>query len=249
MIDLRSRVLPPAVTAIILASVAAGAPVAAQEFAVASIRQSDPHGVTPRPQMGPLVFFRSGTLTDLICLAYELERYQVAGGPRWEGEQRYDIQARAEAPTSPAAMRFMLRALLVERFRLQAHRGSQTMKVYALAVSKGGRQLKESAEETPRDGIGAIQVDSSAVRGRGVSMSLLARYLTLELGRPVLDETRLAGHYDFDIGFGETKPAEGSPESFGTIAYAVKYLGLKLESKSAAVPVLIVDRAEPPSAN
>ena len=80
-------------------------------------------------------------------------------------------------------------------------------------------------------------------------MRLLSHYLTLELDRLVLDETGLDGHYDFDISFGEVKPPEGSPEAFGTLAYAIKDLGLKLQSTRATVPVLIIDSAAPPSTN
>jgi hypothetical protein len=36
--------------------------------------------------------------------------------------------------------------------------------------------------------------------------------------RPVPDETGLDGHYDFVIAFGETKPSDGSAESFGALS-------------------------------
>jgi uncharacterized protein (TIGR03435 family) len=143
----------------------------------------------------------------------------------------------------------MLAALLRKRFQLKVHNDSRNMSVYALTVAAKGLKLKEAERDTPRDGRGAIQVGSSDVIGRGVTMGLLARYLTIELGRPVLDGTGLDGHYDFVVVFGETKPPDASVESFGSLSYAIKDLGLKLESKKASVPVLIVDSAEPPSAN
>jgi uncharacterized protein (TIGR03435 family) len=123
------------------------------------------------------------------------------------------------------------------------------MSVYSLIVGNRRERLRDAAKETPRDGVGAIQVGSSDVRGRGVTMRLLAAYLTMELGRPVLNETGLDGHYDFTVSFGDVKPPEGSPETFGTLAFAIRDLSLKLQSKRAAVPVLIIDSAMPPSAN
>jgi uncharacterized protein (TIGR03435 family) len=143
----------------------------------------------------------------------------------------------------------MLRSLLRDRFNLQVHADSQAMSVYALIVVDRRNTLRDAAKETPRDGIGAIQVGEADVRGRGVTMHLLARYLTLEVDRLVLDQTGLDGHYDFTVSFGEVKPPEGSPETFGALAYAIKGLGLKLQSKRTTVPVLIVDGAVPPSAN
>jgi uncharacterized protein (TIGR03435 family) len=199
--------------------------------------------------MGPMVFSRRASLKDLICLAYGLEKLQIVGGPKWLDTQQYDVEAKAESPAVPSEILQMLPSLLRDRFNLQVHTDSQAMSVYALVVVDRRDTLRDAAKETPRDGVGAIQVGTADVRGRGVTMRLLARYLTLEVDRLVLDETGLDGHYDFTISFGEVKPHEGSPETFGSLAYAIKDLGLKLQSKRATVPVLIIDSAVPPSAN
>lgn len=234
---------------LLLATLAGIGSAAEQQFAVASIRRSDLQTMSPRPRMGPLVFFRRARLKELIALAYDLEKYQVIGEPKWIDEQSYDIEAKAETPASPSGIRVMLIALLRERFHLQVHEDTQYMSVYALAATAKRGKLTEAGPDTPRDGAGAIQVSSADVHGRGVTMRLLARYLSLELGRPVLDETGLEGHYDFAIAFGETKPSDASAESFGSLSYAIKDLGLKLESRKAPVHVLIVDGVDPPSEN
>ena len=234
---------------LLLSSIGVNACAAETEFAVASIRPSDPNGPATRPRTGPMAFFRRASLKDLIGLAYDIERFQIVGGPNWLEQQRYDVDAKTETPASHAEILQMLRSLLQHRFNLKAHSDSQPMAVYALIVEHRREQLLDAAIETPRDGIGAIQVGSSDVRGRGVTMRLLARYLAIELGRPVLNETGLDGHYDFTVSFGDVKPPEDSPESFGSLSFAIKDLGLKLQSKRAAVPVLIIDSAVPPSAN
>ena len=218
-------------------------------FAVASIRPSDPQSPAYRPRMGPMVVFLRASLQDLICLAYGLEKFQIAGGPKWLGTQQYDVDAKAESPAGRPALLQMLRSLLRDRFDLRVHTVSQPMSVYALTVVKRRAELRDSAKETPRDGIGAIQVGTSDAVGRGVTMHLLAHYLTAELGRLVLDETGLDGHYDFTLSFGEARPPEGSAETFGPLAYAVKDLGLKLQPRRTNVPVLVVDSAMPPSTN
>jgi len=219
------------------------------EFAVASIHPSDPQSLAYRPRMGPLVFSRRASLKDLICLAYGLEKLQIVGGPKWLDTQQYDVEAKTGSPALPSEVLQMLRSLLRDRFSLQVHTDSQAMSVYALVVVARRDTLRDAAKETPRDGIGAIQVGAVDARGRGVTMHLLARYLTLEVDRLVLDQTGLDGHYDFTISFGEAKPPDGSPETFGSLAYAIKDLGLKLQAKRTTVPVLIIDSAVPPSAN
>ena len=219
------------------------------EFAVASIRPSEPQSPVSRPRMGPIVFSRRGSLKELICLAYGLEKLQIMGGPKWLETQQYDVEAKAESPAQPSDILQMLRSLLRDRFNLQVHSGSQVMSVYALVVFDRRDTLRDAAKETPPDGVGAIQVDTADVRGRGVTTRLLARYLTFEVGRLVLDETALDGHYDFTISFGEVKPPEGSPEAFGPLANAIKDLGLRLEARRANVPVLIIESAAPPLAN
>jgi uncharacterized protein (TIGR03435 family) len=234
---------------LLLANIGFYARAAEMQFAVASIRPSNPQSPNRRPLMEPTVFFRRGSLKELICLAYDLEKRQILGGPKWLGTQQYDVQATTESPASASQMLQMLRSLLRDRFDLHVHTGSQPMPVYGLTLVHRSDKLRDAAAETPRDGIGALQVDASYVLGRGVTMRLLAHYLPLELDRLVIDETGLDGHYDFTIAFGEVKPAEGSPETFGTLAYGIRELGLRLQSKRAAVPVLMIDSAAPPSAN
>ena len=95
---------------------------------------------------------------------------------------------------------------------------------------------------------------------RNMSLAVLANQLTgLENGidRPILDKTGLAGKYDFVF---EYKPQVDGPipagsdfqpdESAPTFLEALKQqLGLKLESQTGPVPVIVVDHVEQPSDN
>jgi uncharacterized protein (TIGR03435 family) len=64
-------------------------------------------------------------------------------------------------------------------------------------------------------------------------------------GRIVVDKTGLTGYYDLSL------PDAPSNESSGlSISAAIEErLGLKLEPQTVPLPVLIVDRAEQPTAN
>ena len=112
---------------------------------------------------------------------------------------------------------------------------------------------------------GGIQEMQASVPGRiragarDVNMQLLSNTLTGigNLDRPVLDHTGLAGTFDFVL---EWTPQLNGPlppgvnfqpdESGPTFLEALKeQLGLKLESQTGPVDVLVIDHIEEPSAN
>ncbi len=139
----------------------------------------------------------------------------------------------------------MLAHLLKSRFQLQWHQESQNMPALVLTVARNGPKLTPSKEGTPRDGRGAIQKDLIGVFVHGASMSLFTRYLTGDLGQPVLNKTGLDGIYDFRLKY----DSSDATAQFGSIFTALSEVGLKLESRKEAVPVIVIDRAEHPSEN
>jgi len=104
----------------------------------------------------------------LIRNAYQLQDFQVVGGPNWINSDRFDIVAKAEGNTPPTPpggppgpMQFMMRNLLKERFKLAVHNETRELPIYALTLvrsdGKLGPQLRPPA------------VDCAAIfaRGRG----------------------------------------------------------------------------------
>jgi uncharacterized protein (TIGR03435 family) len=76
-------------------------------------------------------------------------------------------------------------------------------------------------------------------------MSLIASYLGMSAGRPVLDRTGYKGQFVFSLEYSE-KPGDNRPD----ISTAVQeQLGLKLEPGRAAVEHLVIDHLERPSEN
>jgi uncharacterized protein (TIGR03435 family) len=132
-------------------------------FEVASIR---PVGDSPRPfgegffcafvcvNMGRLeikgsrVDIASMALDELLTRAYRIRPDQLSG-PDWMRNQRFDIVANIPEGVSSSQVPEMLRALLVERFHLTAHRETRDEPVYALLVGKNGPMLKKSTEAVP----------------------------------------------------------------------------------------------------
>jgi uncharacterized protein (TIGR03435 family) len=115
----------------------------------------------------------------------------------------------------------------------------------------------------PKEGLapdaqGVIQMGGGLMWARGASMRNLARGLRMELGVPVVDETKIAGNYDLKLRFEEgnddlaEKPdgprVDGTLET-GSVFTALKELGLRLESGKLPIEVLVIDSAERPSEN
>jgi len=95
----------------------------------------------------------------------------------------------------------MLQALSVERFQLKYHRETQEGPVYLLV--KGNNKLKlqepKNKDDFPwvGDAAGRGAIFGDGIAGLNISMPLLATRLSRYLGRPVLDQTRLDGSFDF----------------------------------------------------
>ncbi len=108
------------------------------------------------PHLGPRVTASRAEyiympLNELIALAYNMRNYQVTG-PDWTHTERFDIAATMPEGATRDDAPAMLRALLEDRFKLQAHKETQEHKVLALLVGKSGPKLKPStAEAQPVD--------------------------------------------------------------------------------------------------
>lgn len=92
------------------------------------------------------------------------------------------------------------------------------------------------------------------IRRSGVTLAALATFLQTSVNRPILDQTGLEGRFDVEYSFTPQPPTPGVESVFGpdapTLFVALEeQLGLKLESRRIAVPVLVVDSIERPTEN
>jgi uncharacterized protein (TIGR03435 family) len=93
------------------------------------------------------------------------------------------------------------------------------------------------------------------VGGRNVTMGLIANSLRAEPDgpdRPVLDMTGLSGTFDFTLEWAPQPPGSSiQPDESGpTFLEALRdQLGLKLDSQTGPVDIIVVDRVERPSEN
>jgi uncharacterized protein (TIGR03435 family) len=221
----------------------------AQEFEAASIKPSNPsRSIDVVISPGGRLTATNCTLQLLIQQAYNIDRYQLAGGPAWITDERYDVVATAR-PSSSAEQRVMLQNLLADRFRLKIRREVKEGTVYALV---GTGQVKLSPTKNPdarpllSSGFTGDH-DSPAVsyylQGQNVSMPLFATKLSGFVHHPVTDETKITGSFDFRFDY-----AEGNDSMF-LFAAIQKELGLRLEPRKGPVEMVVIEHAEKPSAN
>jgi uncharacterized protein (TIGR03435 family) len=177
------------------------------------------------------------SLRECIQFAYRIAtgREFELSGPGWLDTENFDIVATFPAETSSDRIRDMLRTLLTERFALRTHTETRKLESYALVVGKRGPKL--SAESTAADG--AFIFGEDHMTARGISLASLADRLSgpvFKLDRPVVDMTGIKGAYDFTL--------EWSPDGASIFAALQDELGLRLEARTMAFSILIVDHAD-----
>src|SRR5689334_4614159 len=109
-------------------------------FEVASIKQntSGDGGQYIRMMPGNRFNVTNMPPRQLIILAYQLQQFQLVGGPPWLASDHYDIVAKLAGeqmqfvPGQPNPMMLAMRTLLGERFKLKMHTETREMDVYNL---------------------------------------------------------------------------------------------------------------------
>ena len=226
------------------------------------------------------------SIKGLIAFAYNLQDFQLSGGPGWIASERYDVDAKVDDSRAAELrklsfwrrrdqMRLMVQSLLTDRFSLRLSHKTEMLPIYALVIAKTGAKLQESKpSENSSSGAtehfgqeGEFSMSQGQLTGQGISFEGLVHLLSWCLGRPVLDQAGLKGNYDFTLqwtpvqpraamptGPEGAKPAidnEPPPESSGPSIFTAiqEQLGLKLESTTGPVEVLVIDHVERPSEN
>jgi uncharacterized protein (TIGR03435 family) len=230
----------------------------APKFEIASIKPSPEsagwqYSIKPSPGG-----FRATNipLSYLITWAFQINDYQLIGGPAWM-TNRYDIAAQPAAPNS-ADWQLMVQGLLEERFHLKVHRETRERTEYALIVAKGGSKLKVpkeaacSAESDPEAGpCGRLSWNNTHLAGRRAPMKTLVFVLAQALRHTVVDETGLKGPFDMTLSWTpDAGIAQAPPDAPPPLLVAVEeQMGLKLQARKGQTGVIVVDHLEKPTEN
>ena len=208
------------------------------EFDVAVIKPSDPNNTNLRGRIdGAQLSLQGATLKFLINYAWDLnanDEEMLVGAPKWLDADHWDIIAKAaiEAPangkrTAPQItgedLQQMLRGLLMDRFKLQAHMEDRPISAYTLLadkpkLSKGDPSDRTRCEEGPgKDGkdprianpiLGRLITcqDMNMAEFSDMLQNLASGYIFV----PVKDETGLKGGYDFTLSFSTAGQLQGA---------------------------------------
>ena len=149
------------VAAVVAASVLTAAaqtpaPPADARFEVASIKRNRDGGPVAGLRRFPGGRFEATNiqLATLISFAYQLQPFELDGGPSWLMDDRWDILAKIDGDPPPAppgtvdAMMIATRALLADRFKLTLRRETREIQVYQLVLVNDGRLGKELRQST-----------------------------------------------------------------------------------------------------
>jgi uncharacterized protein (TIGR03435 family) len=200
------------------------------QFEVAVIKPSAPGETRDGSIDGGQISFRAITLKELITTAWSLnprDTEALAGAPKWLDSDKFDIIAKTstDAPTGPAGtvgnpqidfetIQLMLRALLIDRFKMQIHTETRPVTGFVLLAANPKMKKADPANRTEcKNGPGPDGKDprltnpilSRLVSCQNVTMAQFAEKLPSIAGGyifgEVLNSTGLEGAWDFTLNF------------------------------------------------
>lgn len=205
-------------------------------FEAASIKPSDTKtpGMGIRRQPGGRFNAINTPVKMLITFAYQIQDFQLSGGPGWISSDRFDIVAKMDGDPPPIIpgsgadhMMLAMRTLLADRFRLVVHHETRQLDIYALTKAKPdgplGRALKPASGDCspaafaaraggppppggPPTQVCGIQQGPGRIRFGGFPLSLFATGISNRVGRAVVDRTGLTGNWDFELTYAAELP-------------------------------------------
>jgi uncharacterized protein (TIGR03435 family) len=248
------------------------------EFEVASIKPSEPGGrggMMFRTQTGGRFTSNGMPLRALINQAFPANNGdQIAGLPSFVDTERFDIMAKAssDGPASTGTDREtlapMIRALLVDRFKMTYHTEDRQLTGYSLVAAKPKLKKADPSSRTFCKNMPPPPGAPPATRlltCQNATLALFAerlQYMAMDFSLPVLDATGIEGGWDFTLTFsmnfgmpmmargGDAGPGAGpaapaDPTGGLSIFEAMeKELGLKLEKQKRSMPVIVIDHIE-----
>lgn len=231
-------------------------------FDVASVKRGDPN-VPGRLDVSPgRLVVENQPVWNAITIAFDVPRPQLANPPPDLMRDPFTIEARLPVTATLPELKLMLRALLIERFKLRVHVDLREQDAYALTLARRdgrlGPQLRSTrvdcrsrAEAERRNEPVApipdgskpctFKVAAGLLDVGGVPFSTLMAAISGQVGRPVLDRTGLAGAFDAEM---QWAPEGGDGPAFVTALQ--EQLGLRLEPARTTLDSLVIDHIERP---
>lgn len=206
------------------------------EFEVASLKPSDPNanpgrgGAAQRPDIrnGRLYLPRI-SVKNLVIIGWDINGDEfLVGAPKWMEEDRYDILAKAPAevamgdltpnrntvPVNIDALRPMIKALVMERFKMKVHMEDRQLNAYILQAAKPKLKKADPNARTRWQEGPAPENEGNKNANAALGRMVTAQNMTMAqfadllpgiapgyLRTTVADATGLEGGWDFTFSF------------------------------------------------
>jgi uncharacterized protein (TIGR03435 family) len=237
-------------------------------FDVASIRLSDPNAQGSSTSWNNGSFRSTNTdVMGLISSAWGVRRDLITGAPGWVNSDRYDVTAKIDAADLARFEKLkgrertaVLKPMLAERFKLEAHTEVKQLPTYDLVIAKGGSKLAEEKEHTEPDPehpaplgtvySGWLSGNGTSLHGKGIPIKSLIGSLEGMLERTILDKTGLSGNkYEFMLKWTPEDKPQTDDSALPLLTALQDQLGLRLVPSKGPVETLVIDHIEKPSEN
>ena len=202
---------------------------------------------------GNRVHIENETVKSMLMFAYGVHGKQLVGQPAWVDETAYDVRGVLDTAGEPNLKQLQeaVQSLLGDRFGLKLKREKRDLSYFALRVAGTPKIVKAANPEAAPDqsGNGGKNMVMKYTSNTMDEFIIGMNYFT---DRPVVNETGLAGRWDFTLRWtpdglkGDDAAADAAPGLFTAMK---EQLGLKLEPAKGPVEVLVVDGVTRPSAN
>jgi len=216
-----------------------------EEFEVAAIKPAAPSKEIGRTSSSSSTDTGAGQLAftnvamkDIVRLAYGVQSYQISG-PGWMETERFDVMAKFAPQSTGEQVKIMLQKMLQDRFRMVMHRETKELPAYVLtaigpklkALTDSGGNVSSSSSKT------GVHLDAKT------TMRGFAEYLSQRLDRPVLDQTGLAGGFEFQLDWEIDDAADANGAVLGPSVFTAvqEQLGLKLTATKGPVETIVVE--------
>jgi len=239
-------------------------------FEVASVKRSQSSvrgaSLTSNPGRWSCV---NCSLFSIFTHAFAVFEYQIVA-PEWTRTAKFDLVAKLPEGAKREDFSLMLKSLLDERLKLQAHHESREVPVYELILARGGPKIKQVTEPAPplptgpridRDGYPNVPNGSGwqaldgrgRIQFRGQTMANVAHYISIQVDRPVIDSTGLKGKYALTLSFrllahnaNGISTADPSNAALGPRIYEAvnEQLGLMLKPARRPIEFVIIDHVD-----
>lgn len=214
-------------------------------FEVATIRPSGPDSppMALQRQPGGRLVTSNTPLTFLISWAFGLDDGRVIGAPTGADSARFDITAKAPTEDLRAGeLQMMVRTLLAARFGLVAHPETRNRTAYVLVTDRDNLKIGLRIPPDEPESNPFSMTEAGVLRGRRVTMEMLTKALSSQLGAPVENGTKITGSFDFTLVWQPDNAPIGDVSRPSLFTAIREQLGLRLDARRVPVDVIVIDR-------